>query len=327
MKAILFDSPGDASVLYLGDAPDPSPSEHEIVIEVHATAVNRADLLQRRGLYPPPPGASDILGLECSGVVAETGSSANRFSPGERVMALLPGGGYAERVAVDERCVMPVPESMSFTDAAAIPETHLTAFLNIFLLGGADEGNTVLVHGGSGGVGTSAISLCREAGLTLYVTAGSPDRAARCRELGADEAIDYTGEDWAARVRELTGEIGVDVILDPVGAPYFEKNLSLLAVEGRLVVIGLMGGHATGIDLSVLLKKKLSVLGSTLRSRSSEEKGVIIEAFLDEFGEALNEGRIGPVVHRAIPLGDAGSAHRLMSEGGHFGKIVLDVRS
>lgn len=326
MKAIIFDSPGDSDVLYLGDAPDPSPGEQELLIEVHATAVNRADLLQRKGLYPPPPEASPILGLECAGTVVEVGTAVEGYAVGDRVMALLPGGGYAELATVHQGSAIPVPEGMSFEDAAAIPETCLTAFLNIFLLGGVGSGDSALVHGGSGGVGTAAIRLCREAGVRVFVTAGSRDRADRCVDLGADAAIDYSTEDFAERIMELTDGIGVDVILDPVGAPYFEKNLSLLTVEGRLVLIGLMGGHSTGVDLSRLLRRRLSVIGSTLRSRSADEKAVIVESFLDEFAQALSARRIDPVIDRVLPLERAGEAHTLMDEGGHFGKIVLGVR-
>lgn len=326
MKAILFDSPGDVDVLYPGDAPDPSPAENELLVEIHATAVNRADLLQRRGLYPPPPGASEILGLECAGTVVQVGREVSNYSTGDRVMALLPGGGYAEMAAIHHGSVMPIPEGMSFAEAAAIPETYLTAFLNIFLLGGIDAGDSALVHGGSGGVGTAAIRLCRQAGVRIFVTAGSRERADRCIEIGAHHAFDYSSEDFAERVRELTSGVGVEVIVDPVGAPYFEKNLSLLTIEGRLVLIGLMGGHSTGIDLTKLLTKRLSVVGSTLRSRSAEEKAVIVESFLDEFGEALASRKIDPVIDRVMPLAEAADAHRLMNEGGHFGKIVLQVR-
>lgn len=326
MKAIRFDSPGKADVLYLGEAPDPVPGEQEVLIEVHASAVNRADLLQRRGMYPPPPGASELLGLECAGTIAEVGASVDDWKPGDRVMALLAGGGYAELVAVHSGSVVRMPEGMSFDDAAAIPETYLTAFLNIFLLGGVDAGDTALVHGGSGGVGTAAIRLCREAGVKLFVTAGSRERADRCLALGADHAVDYSSEDFAERVKELTDGIGVDVILDPIGAPYLDKHLSLLTVEGRLVLIGLMGGRSTGIDLSKLLARRLSVVGSTLRSRSAEEKAIIVESFVEEFGDALSAGRLDPVIDRVMPIEDAADAHRLMAEGGHFGKIVLRIR-
>lgn len=326
MKAIRFDSPGKADVLYLGEAPDPVPGEQEVLIEVHASAVNRADLLQRRGMYPPPPDASEILGLECAGMVAEVGAAVDDFKPGDRVMALLSGGGYAEIARVHNGSVMRIPDGMSFNEAAAIPETCLTAFLNIFLLGGVDAGDTALVHGGSGGVGTAAIRLCREAGVTILVTAGSRERADRCLALGADHAIDYSSEDFAERVNEITDGIGVDVILDPIGAPYFDKHLSLLTVEGRLILIGLMGGRSTGIDLSKLLARRLSVVGSTLRSRTVEEKAVIVESFVDEFGEALSGGRIDPVIDRVMPIEAAADAHRLMAEGGHFGKIVLEIR-
>lgn len=325
MKAVIFDAPGDESVMRVDDAPDPVLESNEILIAVRATAVNRADLLQRRGLYPPPPGAPEILGLECAGVVLETGADVTRFREDDRVMALLSGGGYAEKVAVDERCVMRMPDAMSFEEAAAIPETFLTAYLNIFLLGGVDAGDAVLVHGGSGGVGTAAIALCRELGARIFVTAGSAERARRCIDLGATGAVDYSSEDFEERIRAATHGFGVDVIVDPIGAPYFEKNLSLLSIEGRLVLIGLMGGHSTGIDLALLLRKRIGVVGSTLRSRSNEEKGILIESFLDEIGDALDEGRLRAVVDRVLPIGDAAAAHRLMNEGGHFGKIVLDV--
>jgi putative PIG3 family NAD(P)H quinone oxidoreductase len=326
MRAITFDRPGDEEVLTVSDAPDPSAGEGEVLIEVHAAGVNRADLLQRRGLYPPPPAASDILGLECAGIVSETGAGAVAFRRGDRVMALLPGGGYAERVAVHEGSVLPVPDSMSFDEAAAIPETHLTAFLNLFLLGGIDAGDRALVHGGSGGVGTSAIRLCNEMGVTIYVTAGSDDRCGRCAELGADAAINYRTEDFAARVRGLTAGTGVEVVLDPVGAPYLEQNLSILSPEGRIVLIGLMGGGKVEVDLSTLLTRKASIIGSTLRSRSAEEKAIIVEAFIDELGEALSARRIDPVVHEVIPLEQASRAHRMMEMREHFGKIVLEVR-
>lgn len=326
MKAIRFDSPGEVDVLYFGDAADPAPGDQEVLIEVHATAVNRADLLQRRGLYPPPPEASEILGLECAGTITEVGAAVDDYKPGDRVMALLPGGGYAELATVHSGSVMQIPEGMSFNEAAAIPETYLTAFLNIFLLGGVDAGDSALVHGGSGGVGTAAIRLCHEAGIKLFVTAGSRDRADRCSALGADHAIDYSSEDFVDRVNEITDGVGVEVIVDPVGAPYLDKNLSLLTIEGRLVLIGLMGGHSTGIDLMKLLSKRIAVIGSTLRSRTAEEKAIIVESFVDEFGEALSARRIDPVIDRVMSIEEVADAHRLMNERGHFGKIVLSVR-
>jgi putative PIG3 family NAD(P)H quinone oxidoreductase len=327
MRAITFDCPGNEDVLRISDLPDPSPDENEILIDVYAAGINRADLLQRRGLYPPPPGTSDILGLECAGIVTDTGPAVESFRRGDRVMALLPGGGYAERVSVHEGSVLPMPASMSFHDAAAIPETHLTAFLNLFLIGGIDAGDRALVHGGSGGVGTSAIRLCNEMGVTIFVTAGGDERCRRCEELGADAAIDYRSEDFVARVGELTGQSGVEVVVDPVGAPYLEQDLSILSPEGRLVLIGLMGGRRAEIDLSTLLRGRISIIGSTLRSRSAEEKAIIVEAFIDELSEALSQRRIDPVVHEIIPLEEASRAHRMMEKGEHFGKIVLEVQS
>jgi putative PIG3 family NAD(P)H quinone oxidoreductase len=325
MRAMTVDRPGDADALRISDLPDPSPEENEILIDVYAAGVNHADLLQRRGLYPPPPGTSDVLGLECAGIVSDTGAGVQGFRRGDRVMALLPGGGYAERVRVHEGSVLPVPDSMSFHEAAAIPETHLTAFLNLFLIGGIDAGDRALVHGGSGGVGTSAIRLCNEMGVTIFVTAGDDDRCRRCEEIGTDAAINYRSEDFVARVRELTTGTGVEVVLDPVGAPYLERNLSVLSPEGRLVLIGLMGGRTVEVDLSTLLTGRISIIGSTLRSRSVEEKAIIVEAFIDELGDALADRRLDPVVHEVMPLDDASRAHRLMEEGEHFGKIVLEV--
>ncbi len=327
MRAILVREPGDESVLTLGDAPAPVLGPADLRIRVRATAVNRADLMQRQGFYPPPPGASPILGLECAGEVIEVGPEAHRFRVGERAMALLAGGGYAEEVCVDHGSVLPVPDGMSDEEAGAFPEVFFTAFSNLFLpgLGALAAGESALVHGGGGGVGTAAILLLREARHRCIVTVGSAEKARRCLALGASEAIDYRTEDFADRVGTLTDGRGVNVILDHIGGRYLAQNLSALAIGGRLVEIGLMGGAQAEISLALLLSRRLAVIGSTLRGRSVAEKGAIVHAFRDRFGDALAAGRLRPVVHAVLPLAEAAEAHRLMKASDHFGKIVLRV--
>jgi putative PIG3 family NAD(P)H quinone oxidoreductase len=327
MRAIVVREPGDESVLQMGDVPAPALGPADVRIRVRTTSVNRADLLQRQGLYPPPPGASDVLGLECAGEVVEVGPAARGVREGDRVMALLAGGGYAEEAVVHHGSVLHVPAAFSDEEAGAFPEVFLTAFSNVFMtgLGALAPDESVLVHGGGGGVGTAVIALCREAGQPCYVTAGSPEKCARCEELGATAAIDYRAEDFAARVAELTHERGVGVILDHVGAPYLAPNLKALATGGRLVEIGLMGGARTEINLATLLLRRQSVIGSTLRSRSADEKTRIVREFLARFGAALGAGRIRPVIHRVLPLAEAAEAHRLVKASAHFGKVVLRV--
>jgi putative PIG3 family NAD(P)H quinone oxidoreductase len=325
MRAIVFDQPGDEDVLHIGEVPPPALGPEDIRIHVRATAVNRADLLQRQGFYPPPPGASALLGLECAGSVSEVGASVRGWRPGDRAMALLPGGGYAEEVVVHAGSAMHVPQSLSDEEAAAVPEVFLTAFLNIFMLGQPPDGGSVLVHGGGSGVGTAATSLCREAGLRVLVTAGSPEKCQRCLDHGADVAIDYRAGDFAPKVREATGGAGVDVVLDSIGARYLEGNVASLALNGRLVVIGLMGGGRAELDLAGLLMRRLHVIGSTLRTRSVEEKATIVAAFLERFRPAIEAGRVKPVIDRVLPLEQSAEAHRIMKASEHFGKIVLRV--
>jgi len=326
MRAILVREPGDERVLVVGDAPRPPLGAADVRIRVRTAGVNRADLLQRQGLYPPPPGASPILGLECAGELIEVGPAAHGLAPGQRVMALLAGGGYAEEAVVHHGSVLPVPDGMTDEEAGGFPEVFLTAFSNLFMprLGHLAPGETALVHGGGGGVGTAAIRLLREAGHRVIVTAGSEAKCRRCLELGATAAIDYRTEDFAARARELTGG-GVDVILDHIGARYLAANLAALAPGGRLVEIGLMGGAAAELNLAQLLLRRLAVIGSTLRSRSNEDKAAIVEGFRARFGAALARGALRPVVDRVLPLEQAAEAHRLMQASEHFGKIVLRV--
>jgi putative PIG3 family NAD(P)H quinone oxidoreductase len=287
--------------------------------------VNRADLLQRQGLYPPPPGASPILGLECAGTLVEIGEGVAGWQVGDRAMALLAGGGYAEEVTVHAGSVLRVPERLSLEEAAAVPEVFLTAHLNLFELGGLASGGTALVHGGGSGVGTAAIQLVKAAGGRILVTAGSDEKCAQCVALGADVAIHYRNEKFAERVREATGGRGVDVVLDSIGAPYLADNLASLATGGRLVLIGLMGGAKVEMNLAALLAKRVSVIGSTLRTRSVEEKAAIVASFERRFGADLAAGRIRPIVDRVLPLERAPDAHRAMKASEHFGKIVLRV--
>jgi putative PIG3 family NAD(P)H quinone oxidoreductase len=325
MRAIVFDHPGDESVLHLGDVPPPALGPDDLRIRVRATAVNRADLMQRQGLYPPPPGASPILGLECAGEVVEVGANVTGWTRGDRVMALLPGGGYAEEAIVDAGSAIPVPSALSDIEAGAFPEVFLTAFLNIFLLGAPPPNGSVLVHGGGSGVGTAAITLCREAGLRVIITAGSNEKCRRCREHGADVAINYRDGDFATAVRESTDGRGVDVVLDSIGGRYLSSNLSALAVGGTLVIIGLIGGARGEVDLAGLLMTRLRIIGSTLRARPVAEKASIVRAFEARFREGLHAGRLRPVVDRVLPLANAAEAHRIVQSSVHFGKVALQV--
>jgi len=296
-----------------------------IRIRVGAAAVNRADLLQRQGLYPPPPGASQILGLECAGEVVEVAQGVNSFVVGDRVMALLAGGGYAEEVVVDAGSAMRVPARLSIEEAAAFPEVFLTVFLNVFQLAQLPSDGAALVHGGGSGIGTAFIQLVKTAGATCIVTAGSGEKCARCLELGADLAIDYREGDFAAQTRDATGGKGVDVVLDSIGGPYLEKNLASLAFGGRLVLIGLMGGAKAEVNLGTLLARRLQLLGSTLRAQPEAEKAEIVAGLMDRFGAALERGQIGPVVDRVVPLEKVGEAHRILKASEHFGKVVLSL--
>lgn len=327
MKAIAFDHPGGEEVLAIREVAEPPLGPEELRIRVRATAVNRADLLQRQGLYPPPAGASSILGLECAGEVIETGAAVSDWRRGERAMALLPGGGYAQQAAVHVGSAMHVPATWTDEEAGAFPEVFLTAFLNLFELGELASGGTVLVHGGGSGVGTAAILLCREAGARCFVTAGSDEKCRRCRELGAELAINYRAGAFAPRVREATGGGGVEVVLDSIGGKYLGANLDCLATDGRLVIIGLISGAKAEINLAALLNRRLRVIGSTLRARSAAQKTQIVASFLQRFGAALASGRIKPVIDRVLPLEQAAEAHRVVQSSVHFGKVVLRVPS
>lgn len=323
MKAIQVD--GDR--LVWGEAAVVEPGAGEVRIAVRASAVNRADLLQRRGGYAPPPGASDILGLECAGVVEATGEGVGRVAMGDAVCALLAGGGYAEQVVVPAGQVLKVPAGLSFEEAAALPEVFATAYLNLYMEAASRFGETVLLHAGASGVGTAAIQLCRAFGNPCFVTAGADRKVARCVELGAQAGCNRHEASFADQVREWTDGRGVDVILDPVGAAYLADNLRSLAVDGRLVVIGVMGG--AGLDaeggLGLMLMKRLRVIGSTLRARSIARKALVMDALQERVWPAIAAGTIRPIIEAVIPMPRADEAHRLIAGNDTFGKVVLAV--
>lgn len=290
----------------------------EVRISVRASGVNRADLLQRAGRYPPPPGASEVLGLECAGVIADMGANVRGWNIGDRVMAVVAGGGYAPEVDVHAGSVMRVPDVLSDVEAGAIPEVFFTAFLTLFMLARVREGESVLLHGGGSGVGTAATTLCKLAGLRVLVTAGSDEKCAQCLAHGADVAINYRSEDFVEKAR------GVNVILDHIGARYLPRDLEAVATDGRIVIIGSMGGDRTAsLDVVSLLGKRAQIIGSTMRSRSNEEKAAIIAAFMARFGGDLDAGRIRPVIHAVLPIEQVDEAHAMMEASEHFGKIVL----
>ncbi len=323
MKAIRVE--GDALVWADVEVGEPGPGE--LLIANRASAVNRADLAQRAGGYPPPPGASEILGLECAGVVESLGEGVTRVEPGDRVCALLAGGGYAERVLVPAGQVLKIPGELSFTEAAALPEVFATAYLNLFVEGALRFGESALLHAGASGVGTAGIQLCREFGSPCFVTAGSDDKIARCVELGAAGGANRHTERFADKVPEWTGGEGLDVILDPVGGAYLEDNLRALKPDGRLVIIGLLGGADLAVErgLGLMMMKRLRIVGSTLRARSIARKAAVMDALKERVWPAIAAGRIRPVIETVVPMTDADSAHRLIAGNETFGKVVLEA--
>ncbi len=325
MKAILVDDSTPDRTLVWADAPDPVMGPDDVVVDVHATALNRADLMQRAGNYAPPPGASQILGLEMAGAIAAIGANVRGWSVGDRACALLPGGGYAEQVAVPAALLMPIPAGWSMAQAAALPEAYLTAFVNIYMEAALADGERVLVHGGASGVGTAAIQLCHATGNPVLVTAGSDEKCDACRALGADYAINYRTSDWAHAAREAMPE-GIDVILDMVGADYLADNLGLLRNLGRLVLISTLSGSRAEIDLRQVMGKRLRIIGSLLRPRTLAEKVEIKERFLERFGPLLADGAIQPVIDGVYLITQANEAHTRMAANRNVGKIVLQVR-
>src|SRR4051794_2948883 len=325
MRAVTVSGAGGPDVLSVTEVPDPEPGPGEVLLDVAAAGLNRADLLQRQGHYPPPPGASEVIGMECSGTVAVLGPDTAGWQVGDRVCALLAGGGYASRVVVPVGQVMPVPQGVDLVTAAALPEVAATVWSNVFMVAGLRPGERFLVHGGAGGIGTFAIQVAHQLGATVLTTAGTPDKLAACAALGADVTIDYRQEDFVAVVADRTAGAGVDVILDNMGAKYLGRNIDALATEGRLVVIGMQGGSKGELDLGKLLRKRGAVIATTLRARPTEEKAAICAAVVEHVWPLVAAGLVRPVVHGTVPLEDVAAAHALMESGEHTGKILLTV--
>ena len=323
MKAVVVREPGGPDALEYADVPDPEIGPDDVLVDVTATAVNRADLLQRQGFYPPPPGASDVIGLECSGTVAAVGASVSDHRIGDQVCALLAGGGYATRVSVPAGQVMPVPDGVDLVTAAALPEVAATVWSNVMMVAGLRSGDVFLVHGGAGGIGTFAIQLAAAVGARVLTTAGSPEKLAFCAELGAEVTINYRDQDFVEVVREATDGHGADVILDNMAAAYLSRNVSALAVEGRLVVIGMQGGTKAELDLNALMRKRAAIVATTLRARPVAEKTAICRAVTEHVWPLVAEGTIRAIVDTRMPLAEAAEAHRRMESGGHTGKILL----
>ena len=325
MHAIVITAPGGPEVLRWQEVPDPQPGPGEVLLDVAATAVNRADLLQRAGHYPPPPGAPPYPGLECSGRIAALGPGVTGWQVGAPVCALLSGGGYAERVAAPATQLLPLPGGVDLVTAAALPEVAATVWSNVFMLAGLQPQETLLVHGGASGIGTFAIQLARAAGARVLCTASTPEKLARCRELGAEVAISYRDEDFVEATRRATDGRGADVILDNMGAAYLARNVAALAPNGRLVVIGLQGGRTAELDLGALLAKRAAVLATSLRARPAAEKATIVAAVREHVWPLLADGAVRPVVDRVLPLPEAAAAHRVVEASAHVGKVLLRV--
>jgi putative PIG3 family NAD(P)H quinone oxidoreductase len=328
MRAVTVPSPGGPEVLTLADLPDPEPAAGEVVIDVVTTAVNRADLLQRRGFYPPPPGASDVLGLECAGTIRSIGADVTGWSVGDEVCALLAGGGYAEQVAVPAGQLMRVPDGVPLAVAGALPEVACTVWSNVFMVAQLQPGETLLVHGGAGGIGTFAIQVAVALGARVFATAGSQEKLELCRSLGAERAISYRDEAASGIprwVEVLSDAGGADVILDNMGAKYLAHNVSALATQGRLVVIGMQGGTRGELDLSTLMAKRGAVIATTLRSRPAAEKAAICRAVEEHVWPLIEAGQVTPVVGVELGIDDVAEAHTLMEAGSHTGKVVLRV--
>lgn len=325
MKAVYYDGAGGPEVLRLRDVPAPVPAPGEVLIDVVAAGLNRADVQQRRGVYPPPPGASEVPGLEVSGRIAALGPGVAGFRPGDEVCALLAGGGYAEQVAVPAGQVLPVPEGVDLATAAALPEVAATVFSNLFMAAGVQAGESVLIHGAAGGIGTMAVQLVRAFGAVPMVTAGSRAKLEAVRGLGAEVLINYREEDFVARVRDASEGRGVDVILDVVGAKYLMRNIEALAAAGRLVVIGLQGGARAELDLGLLMGKRAAIIATTLRARPAEEKAAIMRAVAEHVWPLVASGEVAARVDRVFPLAEAAAAHEYFDSGDHVGKILLAV--
>ncbi len=325
MRCVEITQPGGPEVLRPARRPAPVPGPGEILVEVAAAGVNRPDTLQRQGRYDPPPGASDLPGLELSGTVIAIGEGVEDWASGDRVCALVAGGGYADYCAVPAVQALPVPGPLSMVEAAAVPETFFTVWTNVFERGALKRGETLLIHGGSSGIGTTAIQLAKAFGATVFTTAGSDDKCRACEELGADRAINYRSEDFVAVIREATGGRGVDVVLDMVGGDYIARDVEIMAVDGRHVSIAFLQGSKVSLNMAPVMTKRLTLTGSTLRARPVAEKGRIAAALREQVWPLLESGAIKPQIHRVFPLEQAEDAHRLMESSAHIGKIVLAV--
>jgi NADPH2:quinone reductase len=323
MKAIQIEDPGQTYRLTLAQTAKPVPAPGEVLIKVAAAGLNHADMAQARGMYPPPPGASPILGMEVSGTVEAVGENVSNCEVGDEVCALIPGGGYAEYALASALCVLPVPNGVSLVDAAALPEVHFTVWTNLMDAARLKPGETVLIHGGSSGIGTAAIQMLHARGHKVLTTAGSREKCDACVKLGADRAINYREEDFVEIAKAETGGRGVDVILDMVGGDYIQRNMSAAAIWGRIVNIAYQGGMQANVNFAPMLMKRLSLLATTLRARSPQEKGVIRDALLRDVWPLLDCGKIRPVVDRVFPLQDAQDAHARMAKSEHIGKLLL----
>lgn len=325
MQAIIFDNAGGPEVLTLRQVPDPDPSPEQVLVRVRATALNRADTLQRQGQYPPPVGESDILGLELAGEIERVGSSVTGLTVGERIFGLVGGGAYAEKAVIDARMALPIPTSWTFAQAAAVPEVYFTAQETMLTLGQLTADETILIHAGASGVGTAAIQMAREIGAKVLVTAGSDQKVRRCIELGATAGCNYKEQNFSEWIKDMTKGTGVDVIEDFVGAAYWERNLDSLRVGGRLVIVGLLGGVKVHANLGLILRKRLQIMGSVLRSRTLQEKIAISQKFKEDWLPLLETGKIRPIIDKTFPLDGADEAHRYMEMNKNFGKIVLEM--
>jgi putative PIG3 family NAD(P)H quinone oxidoreductase len=325
MKHVAMTGPGGPEVLHVAKGPTPQPGKGEVLVKVAAAGVNRPEVLQRKGSYPPPPGVTPILGLEIAGEVVALGEGVQRLKIGDKVCALVSGGGYAEYCPAPEPQCLPIPKPLSLVEAAAVPETFFTVWTNVFERGGLKEGETFLVHGGTSGIGTTAIQLAHAFGARVLATAGSDEKCAFCRKIGAEEAINYRTQDFVAEVKRITEGKGVNLILDMVGGAYIEKNLRSLAMDGRLVQIAFLQPSKVELDLMPVMLKRLTVTGSTLRPRTVEQKGAIAEALRAKVWPLLDAGRVRPIMAKTFKMDEAAEAHRLMESSQHIGKIVLEV--
>lgn len=325
MKAVITTADGGTDVLEIGEIPPPQPTETQLLVDVKATALNRADLIQRRGGYPPPPGESEILGLEIAGTVSELGKNTEGFNIGDPVFGLVGGGGYAEKSIIDHRMAMHIPSDWSFEEAAAVPEVFFTANENIFTLGQLTERETILIHAGGSGVGSAGIQIAHHTGAQVFVTASTTEKINKCIELGAKAGINYKDTDFTEEIRRLTNGDGVDVVLDFIGAEYLQRNLSILKTKGRLLQVGLMSGSETNINLGIVMRKRLKIIGSVMRPQSLKEKIAITQRFVQRWLPELKDGTLQPIIDTVFTLEQVQKAHEYMEQNRNFGKIILKI--